>query len=795
MNILQVIKSTDPASGGPIEALIQGSYVLQRAGHHIEVVSLDDPLAVSERNFPFPLTALGTGIGRYGFNWSLTRWVHQNASRFDRMVLHGIWNYTSIGAWLGARKSNIQYEIYAHGMLDPWFREHHPFKHCFKHFYWWVAEGRVLRGAERVLFTAEEERVRAHGVFAGYEYREQVIRYGTSDPEGSPEAQVNAFYDQFPQLREKQFLLFVGRIHPIKGCDLLIKAFASCAQHIPENLHLVMAGPDQVGWGRELRSSAREGRIEDRVHWTGMIKDSIKWGALRSAQALILPSHHENFGMVVAEAMACSTPVLITNKVNIWREVLSSGAGMVEGDTLEGTCNLINRFCQTSQDERRELGLNARSGFLRYFDITQASDDLRNVRGFEFPSPRQRSHSSWKILHVIRSTEAATGGPIEWLRGLSEALENAGHEVEIVSLEDANQASNRRLRFRNNAIGKGLGKYGFNPNLQSWVRTNASRFDVVILHGLWNYSSLGAWRGLRGSQTPYVIFPHGMMDPWFRDRYPLKHIKKYIYWNLAEKRVLRDASRTIFTCEEERNRARGVFGRQQYCEHVVRLGTLEPGGNAVLQRNALYSMLPELKGRRFLLFLSRIHTKKGCDLLLEAFARTIGELPTDMDLVIAGPDQEGLVPRLKQIARHHAIDSRVHWPGMIDGDAKWGAFRSAEAFILPSHQENFGFVVAESMACSTPVLISDKINIWREVAESGGGLVDSDTVEGTVRLIRRYFKLDAASGKKMREAAREGYLNYFSIAKAAGELIGMIDEVLHANRRASADSLVELHSA
>ncbi len=795
MKILRVIKSTDLASGGPIESLIKRSSALRREGHEIEVVSLDDPLEAASRDFPFRLTALGRGVTRYGFNWKLARWIRKNAARFDIVILHGVWNYTSFGAWLALRKLSIPYVIFTHGMLDPWFREHYPLKHVFKQIYWWLAEGKVLRDAERVFFTADEERVRAQGVFHGFQYREQVVRYGTSDPIGDPETERSAFYAQIPQLKNKRFLLFVSRLHPKKGCDMLIDAFASCLDQIPADVDLVMAGPDQVGWMKELKAFALTAGVEGRIHWPGMIRDSIKWGALRSADALILPSHQENFGIVVAEAMACSTPVLISNKVNIWREVQESGAGIVEEDTADGTRNLIEQFYRLSEADRSVYRANARSGFQRHFDITRVSEDLIRALGNKIQNPQRKPASGWRILHVIRSTAAATGGPIEWLARLSEALESAGHEIEIVSLEDTAQATNHRLRFRNTALGKGIGKYGFNSELQTWMRTNANRFDMVILHGLWNYSSLGAWRGLRGSRTPYVIFPHGMMDPWFRDQYPLKHIKKYVYWKLAEKRVLRDACRTIFTCEEEKDRAKGVFGRQQYREHVVRLGTVDPSGNAAMQREAFYKSFPGLKGRRFLLFLSRIHLKKGCDLLLDAFAQTIKQLPDDLDLVIAGPDQEGLVPRLQQIAQRHAVQSRVHWPGMIDGDAKWGAFRSAEVFALPSHQENFGFVVAESMACGTPVLISDKINIWREVLNSGGGLVDTDTVEGMARLIRRYFQMSETERTRMRSSAREGYLTYFNIAKAADELIGTIDEVLRETHHIPAASAVELHSA
>ena len=138
-----------------------------------------------------------------------------------------------------------------------------------------------------------------------------------------------------------------------------------------------------------------------------------------------------------------------------------------------------------------------------------------------------------------------------------------------------------------------------------------------------------------------------------------------------------------------------------------------------------------------------------------------------MDLVIAGPDQVGWVPELQELADRLGISHRVHWPGMLKGDVKWGAFRQSEAFILPSHQENFGFVVAEAMACSTPVLISDKVNIWREVEASGCGLVQPDTLEGTRRLIQGFAALPESQRVRMAENARSGFLKHFDVQVAA----------------------------
>src|SRR5262249_45316917 len=155
---------------------------------------------------------------------------------------------------------------------------------------------RVLRDADAVFFTSEEERLRAQNVFKGFSYSERVVRYGTAGPPGNMERHQAAFLEAFPELAGFRYLLFLSRIHPKKGCDLLIRAFAECAGDT--DLHLVMAGPDQVGWGQELRAIADSFGVANRVHWTGMLKGPLKWGGLRCAEATILPSHQENFGIV-----------------------------------------------------------------------------------------------------------------------------------------------------------------------------------------------------------------------------------------------------------------------------------------------------------------------------------------------------------------------------------------------------------------------------------------------------------------------------------------------------------------
>src|ERR1019366_7095808 len=139
-------------------------------------------------------------------------------------------------------------------------------------------------------------------------------------------------------------------------------------------------------------------------------------------------------------------------------------------------------------------------------------------------------------------------------------------------------------------------------------------------HGLWQYHGLAVHRALqRAGSPPYVVFSHGMLDPWFKHRYPLKHLKKSAYWWPFERRVLCDAAAVLFTCEEERRLARTSFPGSSYQEQVVAFGTAAPPENISAQRAAFFDHTPAVRDRRYWLFLGRIHPKKGVDLLIDAY--------------------------------------------------------------------------------------------------------------------------------------------------------------------------------
>lgn len=354
-------------------------------------------------------------------------------------------------------------------------------------------------------------------------------------------------------------------------------------------------------------------------------------------------------------------------------------------------------------------------------------------------------------------------------------MQQLGHSVDVVTLDDPNLDFLKEFPLTVHALGPSSGSYRYSRKLVPWLKANARRYDAIIVNGLWQYNSFGAWRALKGMKLPYFVFTHGMLDPWFKREYPGKHLKKWFYWPWGDYRVLRDARAVLFTSEEERLQASRSFWLYRAKERVVAYGTSTPPNNAEELREHFLGANPSLRNRRILLFISRIHEKKGCDLLIRAFARVASIYPT-LQLVIAGPDQTGWVARLTDLARELDISDRVSWPGMLQNAMKWGAFYSAEAFILPSHQENFGIAVAEALGCGLPVLISDKVNIWREVQSAGAGLVAPDTLEGTVQLLTTWLSSTAEERQVMSSKARVLFDRRYTVDAMAKDLIDVVTQ-------------------
>ena len=394
-----------------------------------------------------------------------------------------------------------------------------------------------------------------------------------------------------------------------------------------------------------------------------------------------------------------------------------------------------------------------------------------------------------KLLHIIASVDPTRGGPIEGVLQQAAMASKAGCEIHVASLDAPDAPCVSQCPAKVFALGKPgytasrrktpWGRYGYQPGVVAWLRKNAPGYDAVIVNGLWNYSTFAARQALVGSGVPYAVFTHGMLDPWFRQKYPFKTLAKQVFWTFCEGPLMNQANAVFFTTRDEMIVSADAFKPYHVNGQVVGFGTADVAGDKPAQVAAFRAAMPALGSKRYLLYLSRIHQKKGVDMLIEAFAAIAQDHP-DLDLVIAGPDEVNWRADLEEIARDLGIADRIHWPGMLTGDVKWGAFRDCEAFVLPSHQENFGVVVAEALACGKAVLISDKVQIWREVSDHQAGMVKPDTIAGTRELLQEFAGLSPAAVADMEANARALFEESFDMRKAFFTIIDAVTAIIPA---------------
>lgn len=385
-----------------------------------------------------------------------------------------------------------------------------------------------------------------------------------------------------------------------------------------------------------------------------------------------------------------------------------------------------------------------------------------------------------KVLHIIITANKEYGGPIEGLTQSIKFRQQHNQYIEVLTLDDPSAEYVVDFPCKVNAVGPVHPKFGYTGKLKNWIKQNGKHFDVAVIHGLWNPSSIEGGQGCQAIGLPYVVFTHGMLDPWFKKAYPFKHFIKQLYW-IYQGQVLQNAYKVLFTSSEEERLAQGVFWGYKYNSKVVAYAAADAIPNSDEGEKKFKELVPEINGKPYLLYLSRIHEKKGCDLLIQAFAKVIKR--PDLQLVMAGPCHSNYIIYLKNLVEKLGIQDRVYWPGMLKDDLKAAAFTAAEAFVLTSHQENFGIAVAEALAYGKPVLISDQINIFKEIQAGNAGIVGADTLEGAILILQQWESLDSSQKVEMGRCAREVYEKNFTVAAAAKGLTQNLLDAISLNKK------------
>ena len=413
MKIPDIIESLNPSDGGPQHSVRALSRIWREMGHTVDILALDSPRA------PYLNPELGViAIGRRGAPQTGQRAKVQKlflrdlpgaifktskiVKNYDVVLVHGLWNHATLLARCVLTRQKVPYFVFIHGMLDPWHKEAYPIKDLVKRALWPFNESVLLKNADAAFFTTQMEINLAERGYWPYKLNAELIKYGCRGPDNSQTDEHHAaFCKQLPALRDQKFLLFMSRIHPKKGCETLLRAFAACQDDAPD-LHLVMAGPDQIGWRPDLEKLSHDLGIAGKVHWVGPISGPIKWAAMKACEAFILPSHGKNFGIVVAEAMACAIPVLISDKVNLCDTVAAHHAGIVAPHDLDGTISLIRKFTRLNVDERTEMAQNGLQCYHLLYEIEAAATGMIELLTAHIErSPRPRPNTAALVPDLI----------------------------------------------------------------------------------------------------------------------------------------------------------------------------------------------------------------------------------------------------------------------------------------------------------------------------------------------------------------------------------------------------------
>ncbi len=375
------------------------------------------------------------------------------------------------------------------------------------------------------------------------------------------------------------------------------------------------------------------------------------------------------------------------------------------------------------------------------------------------------------------------GGPCQGIRNYMSVKTDAMVFQDVVSLDDPAEPFLLQDSFRIIALGPSKGPWQYSSQLTPWLHENLHRYDAVVVHGLWLYHGYAVRKAIqrlkdRQEKAPKLfMMTHGMLDPYFQrasDR-KLKALRNWLYWKLIEHKSVEAADGLFFTCQKELQLARKPFWPYHPRREInVGFGIEAPPAFKRTMETAFLEKCVAVAGRPYLLFLSRIHEKKGVEMLVEAYA-TLLETALDPEalpaLVIAGPGLETPYGRKiwQTVQNNPLLRASVFFPGMLSGDAKWGALYGAEAFVLPSHQENFGIAVVEAMACGRPVLISNQINICDEIEQAGAGLVQTDTLPGTKALLQQWLDRPVVERQQMARRAYQTYVANFSVTPAVSQ--------------------------
>jgi glycosyltransferase involved in cell wall biosynthesis len=375
-----------------------------------------------------------------------------------------------------------------------------------------------------------------------------------------------------------------------------------------------------------------------------------------------------------------------------------------------------------------------------------------------------------RVLHVIPSVSERSGGPATAIMPMCRALMREGIEVLLVTTDaglpgtngDCFEYKGVPARFFHSQWGE---SFKYSRPLVSWLNANIRNFGLAHIHAVFNHSSVAAARACRDAGVPYVIRPLGTLDPWSMTQ---KSLRKSLFWQISGKKMLQRAAAVHYTSEAEKLSTERRMGLNH--GKVIALG-IETSATS----DNLADHFPELAREPYVLVLSRLHPKKGLDVLIDAF-QSLETRFSHWRLVLAGDGPSEYVSKLK----NKVEGDRILFTGWLEGERKEAVLSGASLLALPSHQENFGLCVMEALAHSVPVLVSPSVNLATEIAANNAGwiaTIDKDALASKLAEALRDEEELARRGRAGKQLSQK-----YSWENTAMELVGLYREVLATKR-------------
>jgi glycosyltransferase involved in cell wall biosynthesis len=362
MQVLHVIPSLGPLRGGPSFALPVMARGLSACGVEVHIATTDDN-GPSRLSVPLgrPVVEGNTStwyfrrqVRPYTVSWPLTRWLTKHTREYDLLHIHALFSYSSsVAAWY-AQKFGIPYIVRPLGTLNRWgMTQRRP---ALKRLSFTLMERRILAGAAAIHYTSEQEREEARAL--GLHTRAEVIPLGIELAPYEDLPSPDRFLQTHPSLAGRTIVLFMSRLDPKKGLDLLLPAFAQVVRAQPESV-LVIAGDGPSDFLAGLRADVTALGLGHSVVFVGFLRGEDKLSALAACSVYVLPSYSENFGLAPVEAMAAGLPVVLSDGVGIARETQAAEAGLMVTCDVDAVASALQRLV-ADPDLRRILGQNAR---------------------------------------------------------------------------------------------------------------------------------------------------------------------------------------------------------------------------------------------------------------------------------------------------------------------------------------------------------------------------------------------------------------------------------------------------